>query len=52
MRVFLLLAITALALLQTGCKSMSAKGRTNVVSPWKTFAEMKAAFDFIEPTNK
>ncbi|MCD6050399.1 MAG: hypothetical protein K0Q55_1802 [Verrucomicrobia bacterium] len=49
MRVLLFLLVAAMAFLQTGCKSMSAKGRNNVVSKWKTFADMKSTFDLIEP---
>ncbi|HEY1172561.1 MAG TPA: hypothetical protein VGH19_14420 [Verrucomicrobiae bacterium] len=48
MRVLLLLFVMTTAFLQTGCKSMSAKGRANTEMKWKTFEAAKNDFDQIK----
>lgn len=49
MHALLLLLVTAMAFLQVGCKSMSAKGRAKVETKWKTFDAAKHDFDHIKP---
>ena len=49
MKKCLLLILTALVPLTTGCRSLFASGSNSVQSPWKDFAEAKTAFDQIMP---
>ncbi len=44
-----LLFLTVLVPLTTGCRSLFSSGSNTVKSPWKDFAEAKAAFDQIIP---
>ena len=56
MKKSLLLFLTALVPLTTGCRSLFTSGSNSVQSPWKDFAEAKVALDQIMPgqttTNK
>ena len=45
----LLLFLTALVVLTTGCRSLFTSGSNSVKSPWKDFAEARTAFDQIVP---
>jgi len=49
MKTSLLLALVALVPLITGCRSLFSSDSNTVQSPWKDFAEAKAAFDQITP---
>ena len=49
MKKSLLLFLTALLPLTTGCRSLFTSGSNLVKSPWKDFAEAKTAFDQIIP---
>ncbi len=49
MKKSLLLILTALVPLTTGCRSLFTSGSSSVQSPWKDFAEAKTAFDQIMP---
>src|SRR5439155_1627879 len=49
MKKSLLLFLTALVVLTTGCRSLFTSGSNSVKSPWKDFAEARTAFDQIVP---